>query len=200
MRLAVGVIVLRSASPSCSPSSSTSIDVLSGGRLIVGLGAGYLEAELRALGATLAERGARIDEYLAAMRALWDEPMPEFDGRFVVLRRRAPAPAPAQRPHPPIVLGGARARRRCRRAARAADGWFGWELSPEAAAGHVGALRRGDGDHRRCPTASSTPEAVRALRRRRRRTGSWSSPREHRRRDRGADRRDRRALRAQLAE
>jgi alkanesulfonate monooxygenase SsuD/methylene tetrahydromethanopterin reductase-like flavin-dependent oxidoreductase (luciferase family) len=110
--------------------------------LIVGLGAGYLEAELHALGATLAERGARMDEHLAAMRALWDEPVPAFDGRFVSFAGVLERPRPVQRPHPPVVLGG-HAPAALRRAARSADGWFGWELSPEAVEEHVAALRPG---------------------------------------------------------
>src|SRR4051794_19027035 len=82
VRLAVGVIVLPQRQPVLLAKQLSTLDVLSKGRLIVGLGAGYVEAELQALGATLAERGARMDEHLAAMRALWDEPAPTFEGRF----------------------------------------------------------------------------------------------------------------------
>ena len=83
VRLAIGVIVLPQRQPVLLAKQLTSIDVLSGGRLVVGIGVGYLEAEFRALGVSLADRGARTDEYLAAMRALWDEPVPSFAGRFV---------------------------------------------------------------------------------------------------------------------
>jgi alkanesulfonate monooxygenase SsuD/methylene tetrahydromethanopterin reductase-like flavin-dependent oxidoreductase (luciferase family) len=126
------VIVLPQRQPVLLAKQLTSIDVLSGGRLIVGLGAGYLEAELRALGTTLAERGARTDEHLAARRALWDEPMPEFDGRFVSFSHVIQRPRPTQRPHPPIVIGGESPA--AYRRARAADGWYGWERTPEQAA------------------------------------------------------------------
>jgi probable F420-dependent oxidoreductase len=142
VRLGFGVIVLPQRQPVLLAKQLSTIDVLSGGRLIVGLGAGYLEAELNALGATLAERGARVDEHLAAMRALWDEPAPDFDGRFVRFGGLLQRPRPVQRPHPPVVLGG-HAPAALRRAARTADGWFGWELSPEAVAQHVGELREG---------------------------------------------------------
>lgn len=83
VRLGIGVIVLPQRQPVLLAKQLTSVDVLSGGRLTVGVGVGYVEPELRALGASLADRGARTDEYLAAMRALWDEPVPTFSGRFV---------------------------------------------------------------------------------------------------------------------
>jgi alkanesulfonate monooxygenase SsuD/methylene tetrahydromethanopterin reductase-like flavin-dependent oxidoreductase (luciferase family) len=110
----------------------TSLDVLSGGRLIVGLGAGYVEAELRALGATLAERGARTDEYIAALHALWGEPVPAFDGRFVGFSGVIQRPLPVQRPHPPLVIGGDSPA--AYRRAREAGGWYGWERTPEQVA------------------------------------------------------------------
>jgi probable F420-dependent oxidoreductase len=132
VRLGLGVIVLPQRQPVLLAKQLTSIDVLCDGRLIVGLGAGYLDAELRALGATLSDRGARTDEHIAAMRALWDEPMPDFDGRFVSFSNVIQRPQPAQRPHPPIVIGGDSPA--AYRRARAADGWYGWERTPEQVA------------------------------------------------------------------
>jgi probable F420-dependent oxidoreductase len=132
VRLASGVIILPQRQPVLLAKQLTSIDVLSGGRLIVGLGVGYLEAELNALGATLAERGTRTDEYIAAMRALWGEAMPDFEGRFVAFSNVLQRPTPAQQPHPPIVIGGASPA--AYRRARAADGWYGWETTPEQVA------------------------------------------------------------------
>lgn len=132
VRLAVGVIVLPQRQPVLLAKQLTSIDVLCGGRLIVGLGVGYLEAELRALGATLADRGARTDEHIAAMRALWDEPAPGFEGRFVAFSNVIQRPRPVQLPHPPIVIGGESPA--AYRRARAADGWYGWERTPEQVA------------------------------------------------------------------
>jgi alkanesulfonate monooxygenase SsuD/methylene tetrahydromethanopterin reductase-like flavin-dependent oxidoreductase (luciferase family) len=86
-----------------------------------------VEPELRALGASLADRGARTDEYLGAMRALWDEPAPSFDGRFVTFAGVQQRPRPVQRPHPPIVVGG-HSPSALRRAVLAGSGWYGWEL------------------------------------------------------------------------
>jgi probable F420-dependent oxidoreductase len=132
VRLGLGVIVLPQRQPVLLAKQLTSIDVLGGGRLIVGLGAGYLEAELRALGATLADRGARTEEHFAAMRALWDEPVPEFDGRFVSFSDVIQRPRPPQRPHPPVVIGGDSPA--AYRRGRAAGGWYGWEQTPEQVA------------------------------------------------------------------
>jgi probable F420-dependent oxidoreductase len=132
VRLAVGVIVLPQRQPVLLAKQLTSIDVLSDGRLIVGLGVGYLEAELRALGTPLAARGARTDEYIAALRVLWDEPMPDYHGRFVSFSNVIQRPRPAQRPHPPIVIGGESPA--AYRRARSADGWYGWERSPQQVA------------------------------------------------------------------
>jgi alkanesulfonate monooxygenase SsuD/methylene tetrahydromethanopterin reductase-like flavin-dependent oxidoreductase (luciferase family) len=118
-----------------------SIDVLSGGRLIVGIGVGHVETELAALGTSVGERGARTDEHLAAMRVLWDKRTPRFAGRFVSFSGVMERPRPRQRPHPPVVCGG-HSPASLRRAVRHAQGWYGWELSPESTAESLAALRR----------------------------------------------------------
>jgi probable F420-dependent oxidoreductase len=145
VRLATGVAVLPLRHPVLLAKQLTSIDVLSGGRLIVGIGVGYVEREMEALGASVADRGARTDEHLAAMRVLWDEPTPSFDGRFVSFSGVIERPRPIQRPHPPIVCGG-HAPASYRRAARAANGWYGWELDPDQTAAAMAALRRAEAD------------------------------------------------------
>src|SRR5579859_2888366 len=76
IRLGFGVLVLPQRQPVLLAKQLSSIDILSGGRLTVGIGVGYVEPELRALGVSLADRGARTDEYLAAMRTLWTEAEP----------------------------------------------------------------------------------------------------------------------------
>ena len=134
--LGLGLIVLPQRQPVLLAKQLSSVDVLSGGRLTVGIGVGYVEAELRALGSSLSERAARTDEYLAAMRALWDEPTPSFAGRFVSFDGVLQRPRPVQRPHPPIVIGG-ESPRALRRAARSGNGWYGWELTPEQTAAAV---------------------------------------------------------------
>lgn len=149
VRLAAGVAILSMRQPVLLAKQLTSIDVLSNGRLIVGIGVGYVERELEALGASVADRAARTDEHLAAMRALWDEPTPSFDGRFVSFSGVMQRPRPIQRPHPPIVCGG-HVPASYRRTVRVADGWYGWDLDPEQTAAALAALREA-GQHEERP-------------------------------------------------
>jgi probable F420-dependent oxidoreductase len=139
IRLAAGLIVLPQRQPVLLAKQLTSLDVLSKGRLTVGVGVGYVAAELQALGVSLADRGARTDEYLAAMRALWADSTPSFDGRFVSFAGRQ-QPRPVQRPHPPIVVGG-HSLSAYRRAVQAGNGWYGWELDPDETARALAELR-----------------------------------------------------------
>ena len=140
VRLAIGVIVLPQRQPVLLAKQLSTIDHLSKGRLIVGIGVGYLEPELRALGASLADRGARTDEYLTAMRALWNQPTPSFAGRFVSFEGVIERPRPVQQPHPPIVIGG-HSPAALRRAVTSGNGWYGWELGLEETARLLGELR-----------------------------------------------------------
>ncbi len=100
------------------------IDRLSGGRLRVGCGAGWMAEEFRAIGAPdFARRGKVTDEYIEAFRALWTEEEPEYHGEFVDFAGVVFAPKPAQKPHPPIWIGG-ESPPAMRRAARLGDAWY----------------------------------------------------------------------------
>ncbi len=102
----------------------STIDVMSGGRIMVGVGAGWLEEEFEALGAPpFAERGKVTDEYLQAFRELWTKPEPRFEGRFVKFANIAFAPKPVQKPHPALWIGG-ESGPAMRRTARLGDGWY----------------------------------------------------------------------------
>jgi probable F420-dependent oxidoreductase len=140
VRLAAGVIVLPQRHPVLLAKQLSSIDVLSQGRLIVGLGIGYVEPELSAFGVSLADRAARAEEHLAAMLALWDEPTPRVEGRHVSFADVLQRPRPVQRPHPPLVIGG-NSDAALRRAALTGNGWYGWDLEVEEAARAVAQLR-----------------------------------------------------------
>jgi len=106
------------------------IDVMSGGRLIVGVGAGWLEEEFAAIGAPpFAERGAATDEYLMAFRELWTKDKPRFDGRFVKFADILFAPKPVQKPCPALWVGG-ESGPAMRRAARLGDGWYPIGVNP----------------------------------------------------------------------
>ena len=106
IRLATGIVILPQRNPLVLAKELASVDVVSGGRLLFGIGAGYLEPEFAALGIPFADRGRRTDEYLDAILALWDEPSPRFKGKFVAFSGIDANPRPVQRPHPPIHVGG----------------------------------------------------------------------------------------------
>jgi probable F420-dependent oxidoreductase len=141
VRLAASVMVLPYHEPITLAKALTTIDVLSGGRLMVGVASGWLREEFDLLGVPFRERGARTDEYLAALRALWTEERVTFHGRFVRLEEAAFFPKPIQKPHPPIWIGGASAAA-FRRVARLGDGWLAVPRSPADLAADVAAIRR----------------------------------------------------------
>jgi probable F420-dependent oxidoreductase len=121
IRLGTGVIILPQRNPLVLAKQVASLDVLCGGRLILGLGVGYLEPEMQAIGVPMEGRGTRADEYLAAMRALWEDEAPSHSGAHVSFEAIEAHPRPAQRPLPVVVGGHTRAAHR--RAARSADGY-----------------------------------------------------------------------------
>ena len=102
----------------------TTVDVLSGGRLVVGIGAGWLKAEFDAVVTTpFAERGKVTDEYLAAFRELWTQSEPNFSGNYVSFKDIVLEPKPVQKPYPPIWVGG-ESGPSMRRAAALGDAWY----------------------------------------------------------------------------
>jgi probable F420-dependent oxidoreductase len=129
IRLATGIVILPQRNPVVLAKEVASLDVLSGGRVILGIGAGYLEAEFNAVGANFAERNAITDENLDALEALWYEEHPEVHGRFVDFAGVDARPRPVQSPIP-IVAGGHRPPS-FRRAMARAHGWYGYALVPE---------------------------------------------------------------------
>jgi probable F420-dependent oxidoreductase len=140
--LATGIIILPQRNPVVLAKQAASLDVLSGGRLMLGIGAGYLEPEMTAVGVPFSDRGARTDDYIAAMRVLWNAPGPvAYDGPFVSFANVDAHPRPVQSGGPKLVVGGHTAPA-YRRAVACGHGWYGFALTPEAAAGCVDGLRR----------------------------------------------------------
>jgi len=123
VRLSCSVMILPYRHPVVLAKELATLDVLSGGRLVVGVASGWLAEEFAMLGVPFAERGRRMDEYLAVLRALWTEDRVTFHGRFVQLDDAAFFPKPLQRPHPPIWIGGA-SERAFARIARFGAGWI----------------------------------------------------------------------------
>ena len=132
LRLASGIILVPLRSPAVLAKELASIDVVSGGRLIIGVGAGWLEPEFQALGVPMERRGERMDDTLRAVRALWTMEHPEHHGPFASFRNVAAYPRPVQRPMPPIVIGG-ESPAALRRAITMGNGWYGFALTVEQA-------------------------------------------------------------------
>ena len=124
LRLVLAVLVVPYRPAVLAAKQLATVDVLSGGRLTVGIGAGWLKAEFDAVVTTpFAERGAVTDEYVAAFRTLWTEKKPVIDGKYVHYNGLLLEPKPAQHPHPPIWVGG-ESGPSLRRAARLGDAWY----------------------------------------------------------------------------
>ncbi len=122
IRLGVAVVNHPFVSPLLLAKQAATVDVLSGGRLDLGIGLGWLPAEFTGSGAPMARRGARTQEYLAALRALWAGES-GFHGSFYEIPPGRQDPLPVQRPGPPVLLGGM-SRPAMERAGRIADGWI----------------------------------------------------------------------------
>jgi probable F420-dependent oxidoreductase len=139
LRLATGIIILPQRNPVVLAKELASVDVLSRGRLMFGLGAGYLKPEFDAVGARFDDRGARTDEYIDVLRALWSEEKPSFAGRTVRFAGIDAHPRPVQKPHPPIVVGGT-SPPALRRAVGKGNGWYGFLRDLDAAKADLGGL------------------------------------------------------------
>jgi probable F420-dependent oxidoreductase len=139
VRLGTGVIILPQRQAVVLAKQLASLDVLSNGRLIFGLGVGWCEPEMKSTGAPFAERGKVGDEYLDAMRALWTQPKPAHRGAYVQFEGVQAMPRPVQTPIP-IVVGG-RTPPAYRRAVREGHGWYGFGLDVAETQKSVQALR-----------------------------------------------------------
>jgi probable F420-dependent oxidoreductase len=130
IKLGTGIIILPQRNPLVLAKEMASVDVVSKGRLLFGVGVGYLEPEFRALGYTLDHRGEKTREYLEAMHSVWSEDQPSYDGEFVSFARIQSRPRPVQQPTPPIHMGG-NGPAGWRRTVTNAHGWYGFGRSLE---------------------------------------------------------------------
>ena len=169
IRLATGILILPQRNPVLLAKEAATLDVLSGGRLILGVGVGWLREEFDALGVPWPERGARTEEYIAALRTLWTEPEPTFAGRFVSFAKAKSYPKPLQPDGIPVVVGG-HSEAAARRAGRVGDGFFPASGDVDEVARLVGIARDTARDAGRDPDALEVtcgaprdPEAVARL-------------------------------------
>lgn len=131
IRLGTGIIILPQRNPVVLAKELASTDVLTNGRLIFGIGIGYLKPEFEAIGVPFDHKGPRTEEFLAAMIALWSMEKPAFEGKWVRFKGVNAMPRPVQKPHPEIVFGG-HSPGAFSRAARLAKGWYGFALDLDA--------------------------------------------------------------------
>ncbi len=149
MRLGTCILIVPQRNPLILAKELATLDQLSGGKVELGLGVGWLEEEFDALGVPWARRGARNDEYIEAMRTLWSGPEVEFHGEFVDFPKVTCSPRPIQ-PTIPILVGGD-SDVAIRRAARLADGYFPGEGDVDRLASLIARVRQAAEDHGRDP-------------------------------------------------
>ena len=141
IRLLSHVLVLPYRHPLLVAKQYGTLDHLTRGRVILGVGSGHLKPEFAVLGADYAGRGRVSDEYVQAIAAAWLAEVAEFQGETVAFRDVMVSPRVSRRPRPPIWVGG-NSRAAVRRAARYGDGWVPWELTPDDCADAVAYARR----------------------------------------------------------
>lgn len=140
VRLGTWVYLLALRHPFVSARAITTLDQVSNGRAVVGVGAGWLREEWVAVGLDPRTRGRRLDEALAVCRKLFCEEAISHDGEFYSFDPVRFEPKPVQRPHPPLLAGG-ESKAALKRAAGHCDGWIGMHHTPESAAARVAELR-----------------------------------------------------------
>jgi probable F420-dependent oxidoreductase len=126
------IVVLPYRNPLITAKALATLDVLSGGRAIFGIGAGYMKGEYAALGVDFATRGQAMDEAIAVMKLAWSGEAVTYRGSNFTAEGILPQPIPLQRPHPPI-WGGGNASAAISRAAELCDGWSPFFVAPEQA-------------------------------------------------------------------
>jgi len=141
IKLATGVCLLPEREPLITAKAVASLDLYSGGRVVLGVGAGWLREETEAMGAHFGSRWKRLRETVEAMRAVWSEPEPSYAGDIVHFPPVRFEPKPLQKPHPPILLGG-HTPKVLERVARNYDGWMPLVPNPESLKRNVMTLRR----------------------------------------------------------
>jgi len=140
IRLGTAVLVLPHRNAVVTAKTVATLDVLSRGRVILGVGVGWMEEEFKAVNASFADRGPLSDEAVAVMKELWTSEHPKFSGRFHRFPEVACEPRPVQKPHPPIWLGG-HTGPALRRIVEYGDGWAAVVFSPQEFAERLDKLK-----------------------------------------------------------
>ena len=141
IKLGSGIILLAQRNPVILAKELAGIDVLSDGRLLFGVGVGYVKEEFDVIGIPYEERGARVTEHIEAIRALWSQDKPNFQGQFTQISGVQSNPRPVQAPHPPIIIGGM-SPPAYRRAVKQGNGWYGFFEDLETTAASIAGLKQ----------------------------------------------------------
>lgn len=123
IRLGTGVNILSQTNPLLMAKQVASLDLVSNGRFMLGVGIGWLQEEFVAMGVPFERRGARFDDYVVAMKKVWSGDVVEHDSEFLNWHGFKSFPLPVQRPHVPVIIGGAKGKI-YERIATVGDGWF----------------------------------------------------------------------------
>ena len=146
IKLATGILILPQHNPVITAKQIATLDMMSGGRVLLGIGVGWMREEFEALGAPFVDRGARTDDYVAAMRALWSQEKATHQGEYANFENIYCRPQPIDGTVP-IIVGG-HSRPAARRAGRLGDGYFPARGAP---ADLIGLARQTAEEHGRDP-------------------------------------------------
>jgi probable F420-dependent oxidoreductase len=164
VRLGTTVLIVPYRNAVVTAKMVASLDALSGGRVVLGVGAGWVAAESAMLGVPFSERGAMTDEYLRAMQELWTSRAPSFEGKYTAFSGLVFEPKPVQKPHPPIWIGG-HSRAALRRTAEFGAAWHPINRPPaELRSGRLELMRLCQARGRSTPPALTLRNDVRVLR------------------------------------
>lgn len=159
IKLATGVFVVPLRNAIATAKAVASLDVLSNGRFLFGIGVGWLEEEFQVVGMNPQDRARRTREYLALMKELWTKDAPEFHGKTISVEGVRFNPKPVQKPHPPFIFGG-HTEASCKRAAQLGDGYFAIAANHEELANTIARLR----EHERIQQRTKPLEITASLR------------------------------------
>jgi probable F420-dependent oxidoreductase len=157
--LATGILLLPEHNPLIAAKQAATLDRLSGGRFTLGAGIGWSAEEYAALGVPFARRGARLAEYLAAMRQLWSCDVASFEGEFVRFRDVRSYPKPVRDRRIPVILGG-NSDTALDRVVACADGWYGFSVPADSVADRIAVLAEAAKERGRDPGSLHVAVAV----------------------------------------
>ncbi len=139
--LGTSIIIVPYRNPIVVAKMISTIDLLSEGRIVLGVGPGWMEEEFNILGIPFNERGQRTDEYINIFKEVWEKDEPQFEGEFYSFSKIKFYPKPIQKPHPPIWIGGI-SKKAIERAVDQGNGWHPVWLSPDQMEKKIGYLKR----------------------------------------------------------